>query len=210
MTPATTARTLARCTPGPLRRSWVSTSGTWSRIRIATYEGRYYFDEWDKALRVRGLVKQQRELYRQAARLSRAAGGLRVGAAGGYASGQFRRRPGRLVDQQLSQNRAAVSADRLSGSASAVRSGAAVCRVSTLPEELPLLEVTAKRSLRTNRRHCKELRVSTTAEEKFDHDSVVHLLNPTRDAQTAPDSVPITWPTSTMIDQKVGQILDGA
>ncbi len=28
-------------------------------------EGRYYFDEWDKALRIRGEVKQQRELYRQ-------------------------------------------------------------------------------------------------------------------------------------------------
>ena len=28
-------------------------------------EGRYYFDEWDKALRARGLVKQQREMYRQ-------------------------------------------------------------------------------------------------------------------------------------------------
>ncbi len=28
-------------------------------------EGRYYFDEWDKALQARGYVKQQRELYRQ-------------------------------------------------------------------------------------------------------------------------------------------------
>ncbi len=28
-------------------------------------EGRYYYDEWDKALRARGLVKQQRELYRK-------------------------------------------------------------------------------------------------------------------------------------------------
>ncbi len=28
-------------------------------------EGRYYFDEWDKALQARGLIKQQRELYRQ-------------------------------------------------------------------------------------------------------------------------------------------------
>jgi arylsulfatase A-like enzyme len=28
-------------------------------------EGRYYFDEWDKAMHARGLVKQQRELYRQ-------------------------------------------------------------------------------------------------------------------------------------------------
>jgi arylsulfatase len=28
-------------------------------------EERWYFDEWDKALKVRGLVKQQRELYRQ-------------------------------------------------------------------------------------------------------------------------------------------------
>lgn len=30
-------------------------------------EERYYFDEWDKALKARGLVKQQRELYRQRA-----------------------------------------------------------------------------------------------------------------------------------------------
>ena len=30
-------------------------------------EGRYYFDEWDRALRYRGLVKQQRELYRKRA-----------------------------------------------------------------------------------------------------------------------------------------------
>ena len=28
-------------------------------------EGRYFFDEWDKALRARGKVKQQRELYRK-------------------------------------------------------------------------------------------------------------------------------------------------
>ena len=28
-------------------------------------EERYYFDEWDKALRARGIVKQQREFYRQ-------------------------------------------------------------------------------------------------------------------------------------------------
>ena len=28
-------------------------------------QGRYYFDEWDKALQARGLIKQQRELYRQ-------------------------------------------------------------------------------------------------------------------------------------------------
>jgi arylsulfatase len=28
-------------------------------------EGRYFFDEWDKGLRARGLIKQQRELYRQ-------------------------------------------------------------------------------------------------------------------------------------------------
>ena len=28
-------------------------------------EERYYFDEWDKGLRARGLVKQQREIYRK-------------------------------------------------------------------------------------------------------------------------------------------------
>ena len=30
-------------------------------------EGRYYFDEWDKALAARGLIKQQRESYRERA-----------------------------------------------------------------------------------------------------------------------------------------------
>lgn len=29
------------------------------------YEGRYYFDEWDKALAAQGMVKQRREWYRQ-------------------------------------------------------------------------------------------------------------------------------------------------
>ena len=30
-------------------------------------EGRYYFDEWDKGMQAHGLIKQQRELYRQQA-----------------------------------------------------------------------------------------------------------------------------------------------
>jgi len=37
-------------------------------------EGRYFFDEWDKALAARGLVKQQRELYRQRDDYGRALG----------------------------------------------------------------------------------------------------------------------------------------
>ena len=37
-------------------------------------EERYYFDEWDKALKARGLVKQQRELYRKRADYKEALG----------------------------------------------------------------------------------------------------------------------------------------
>lgn len=37
-------------------------------------EGRYFFDEWDKALRFRGLVKQQREQYRKRADYHQALG----------------------------------------------------------------------------------------------------------------------------------------
>ena len=36
----------------------------WSKTKDRYLEGRYFFDEWDKALRFRGLVKQQREQYR--------------------------------------------------------------------------------------------------------------------------------------------------
>ena len=56
---------LEKCTPGPTTHQWVLTNDMSSRIKIATSKRGWYFDEWDKALRARGLVKQQRELYRQ-------------------------------------------------------------------------------------------------------------------------------------------------
>ncbi|GIT28968.1 MAG: hypothetical protein Ct9H300mP1_10140 [Planctomycetaceae bacterium] len=62
----TAASTSARCTPTP------TTPPGLSRTLRCREQGpvprrRYYYDEWDKALHARGLVKQQRELYRQRA-----------------------------------------------------------------------------------------------------------------------------------------------
>ena len=87
-------------------------------------EGRYYFDEWDKALAARGHVKQQRELYRQRGGLQRAHGRLQLGFAGGFAIGQFHRRFGAMVAAQPSADPAALPANRLSWSASTLRSHA--------------------------------------------------------------------------------------
>ena len=65
-------------------------------------DGRYYFDEWDKALAARGLVKQQRELYRQRADYREAMGAFTWGLAGRHAQRQLRGRPGPLVAGHLS------------------------------------------------------------------------------------------------------------
>ena len=83
-------------------------------------EGRYFFDRWDLALQAQGLVKQQRELYRQRARLSRAAGRLRVGTARAHPFRHVRGRPGDLVAPHQAPDPAALLADRLPRAAPAV------------------------------------------------------------------------------------------
>ena len=62
-------------------------------------EGRYFFDEWDKALRFRGLVKQQRELYRKRDDYRSALGAFDWELPEDTHPDMFRRRHGDVVDR---------------------------------------------------------------------------------------------------------------
>ena len=76
-------------------------------------EGRYYFDEWDKALQARGLVKQQRALYRKREDYAERMGAFSWDLPPETHSDNFRRRAGAVVAANLSQSRTALPADRL-------------------------------------------------------------------------------------------------
>ena len=164
-------------------------------------EGRYYFDEWDKALRARGLVKQQRVLYRQ-----RADYGDSLGAfdwelpedmhsdmfVGDFATWWIRNKPkpdGPLFLQvgfpgphppydptpHYSQN--------------------------YLDKDMPIQAV-SEEEIAGQPPPFHEMRVHNS---EVDHDSVIHLLNPTpqqRHRQRAYYMANVS-----MIDDKVGELL---
>ena len=165
-------------------------------------EGRWFFDEWDKALKARGLVKQQRELYRQ-----RPDYHDRLGAfewelpeelhsdmfVGDTAVWWLRTRP--KLDQplflQIGFPGPQPPYDPIPRYAEPY-----------MQKELPLLEVT-QQELDSQPEPFKKLRIHNT---EVDHDSVVHKLNPTpheRHRQRAYYLANVT-----MIDEKIGQIMD--
>ena len=164
-------------------------------------EGRYYFDEWDKALRFRGLIKQQRELYRKLPDYNE-----RLGA----------------FDWELPED---THPDTFVGDM-------ALWWIETFPKteplfleigfpgphppydpvpryaepylkkDLPLLEVTQE-ELDAQPPPLKALRVHNT---EVDHDSVVHLLEPTEEQRQLQRAYYLA--NMTMIDEKVGQIME--
>ncbi|MEC7564336.1 MAG: sulfatase-like hydrolase/transferase [Planctomycetota bacterium] len=166
-------------------------------------EGRYYFDEWDKALRFRGLIKQQREQYRQLP--------------------DYRERLG-AFDWELPED---THPDNFVGDMACWWLDAhphtdpnplflqigfpgphppydPVKRYAEpyLSKEFPLYEVT-RQELELQPPPFQELRDHNS---KIDHDSVIMPLNPTteqRHKQRAYYCANVT-----MIDEKVGQILD--
>ena len=164
-------------------------------------EGRYYFDEWDKALRFRGLIKQQRELYRKLPDYNE-----RLGA----------------FDWELPED---THPDTFVGDM-------ALWWIETFPKteplfleigfpgphppydpvpryaepylkkDLPLLEVTQEER-EAQPPPLKALRVHNT---EVDHDSVVHLLEPTEEQRRLQRAYYLA--NMTMIDEKVGQIME--
>lgn len=164
-------------------------------------ENRYYFDEWDKALAAQGMVKQQREFYRQREDYDERLGAFEWelppdtqsdNFVGNLAAWWIRHKPapehplfmeigfpGPHPPYDPTPDYAAPYMDR----------------------ELPLPHVTEEElanqppPFQAMRHHNAEV----------DHDSVVHLLNPTREQLQRQRAYYLA--NVTMIDEKVGEIL---
>ncbi|MEZ6114308.1 MAG: sulfatase-like hydrolase/transferase [Pirellulaceae bacterium] len=163
-------------------------------------EGRYYFDEWDKALRFRGLVKQQRELYRQRPDYSQRLGAFEwelpedthpdvfVGDLATWWINSFPKTQPLFL--QIGFPGPHPPYDPIPRYAEPY-----------LRKDLPLLPVTQE-ELDNQPPPLKGLRVHNT---QVDHDSVVHLLDPTPEQRHLQRAYYLA--NVTMIDEKVGEIL---
>jgi arylsulfatase len=164
-------------------------------------ENRYYFDEWDKGLRARDLVKQQRELYRQRPDYRERLGAFEWELPEETHSDMFvgdmatwwletKPKPDQPLFLQIGFPGPHPPYDSVFRYAKPY-----------LERDLPLLEVTEAElasqppPFQAMRRHNAEV----------DHDSVVHLLNPTREQRLRQRAYYLA--NVTMIDEKIGQIL---
>ena len=163
-------------------------------------EARYFQDEWDKALRFRGLVKQQRELYRQRPDYRQRLGAFEWNLpeeahpdmfVGDHAAWWIRNMP--------QQERLFLQV----GFPGPHPPYDPVPRYAEpyLNKDLPLLEVTQE-ELDAQPPAFKELRAHNC---EIDHDSVVHQMEPTREQRHRQRAYYLA--NVTMIDEKVGQIM---
>lgn len=137
-------------------------------------EERYYFDEWDKALRARGLVKQQRELYRQLPDYRERLGAFEWLLPEDMHSDMF---VGGMACWWLKSYPRTEPLFLEIGFPGPHPPYDPTPRFAEkyMQREFPLLEVTEE-ELRSQPSAFKQLREHNT---RVDHDSVVHLLNPT-------------------------------
>ena len=164
-------------------------------------EGRYYFDEWDKALRTRGQVKQQRVLYRQRADYADSLGAFDWELSedlhsdmfvGDFATWWVRNKPkpdGPLFLQVgfPGPHPPYDPTPRFSR--------------DYLDKDLPIQEVTGE-ELAGQPPPFHEMRVHNS---EVDHDSVVHLLEPTPEQRQRQRAYYMA--NVSMIDEKVGELL---
>jgi len=164
-------------------------------------EGRYYFDEWDKGLRARGLVKQQRERYRQRPDYQERLGAFEWELPEDTHSDMFvgdmarwwietKPKPDQPLFLQIGFPGPHPPYDPTPRYAEPY-----------LKRDLPLPNVTEV-ELANQPPPFKAMRQHNA---EVDHDSVVHLLNPTRAQQHRQRAYYLA--NVTMIDEKVGQIL---
>ncbi len=164
-------------------------------------EARYFFDEWDKALKARGLVKQQRELYRKRSDYNERWGAFEWELPEDMHSDMFvgdtavwwlknKPRPRQPLFLQIGFPGPHPPYDPINRYASPY-----------LNRELPLPRVTVD-DLADQPAPLKALREHNM---KFDHDSVVHLPNPSREQYQRLWAYYLA--NITMIDEKIGLVL---
>lgn len=164
-------------------------------------EGRYYFDEWDKALQAQGLIKQQRELYRQLPDYNESLGAFEWKLpehthpdifVGDMARWWIRTYPKtEPLFLQIGFPGPHPPYDPIPRYAEPY-----------MDRDLPLMEVTQE-ELDSQPPAYKELRVHNV---EIDHDSVVHQLEPTQEQRHRQRAYYMA--NVTMIDEKVGEIME--
>lgn len=164
-------------------------------------EERYYFDEWDKALRARGLVKQQRELYRQRDDYREALGAFDWELPEDLHSDMFVGEMAKWWIDSYPQTQPLFLQIGFPGPHPPYDPTPEYA-ARYLDKDLPLLEVT-QAELDDQPAALKELR---THNNEIDHDSVVLDLNPTEAQRHRQRAYYLA--NVTMIDQKVGEILE--
>mgnify|MGYP005844473077 CR=1 FL=1 len=164
-------------------------------------EGRYYFDEWDKALAANGLVKQQRTLYRKRADYDERLGAFEWELpehlhsdmfVGDFACWWLKAKP--KFQQPLFMQ---IGFPGPHPPYDPTPEYAAPYLAKTLPLPQVSEEELANQPppFRAMRRHNAEV----------DHDSVVHLLNPTKAQLHRQRAYYLA--NVTMIDRKIGELL---
>jgi arylsulfatase len=163
-------------------------------------EGRYYFDEWDKALRFRGLIKQQRELYRKLPDYRERLGAFDWELPEDAHPDNF---VGDLASWWIESFPKTEPLFLEIGFPGPHPPYDPVPRYAQpyLKKELPLLEVT-QAELDNQPPPLRELRLHN---HQVDHDSVVLDLDPTREQRHRQRAYYLA--NVTMIDEKVGQIM---
>lgn len=164
-------------------------------------EGRYFFDEWDKALRFRGLVKQQRVLYRKRSDYDQSLGAFDWelpedthpdNFVGDMATWWIKTYPKtEPLFLQIGFPGPHPPYDPVPSASKPY-----------MEKDLPLLDVSAD-EMQSLPPGLKELR---THNRDIDHDSVVMPLDPTREQRHRQRAYYLA--NVTMIDQKVGEIID--
>lgn len=164
-------------------------------------EGRYYFDEWDKALRFRGLIKQQRELYRQRDDYRDRLGAFEWELPEDAHPDMF---VGDMATWWINSYPKTEPLFLQIGFPGPHPPYDPIPRYAEpyLKKELPLLKVTQE-ELDNQPPAFKELRQHN---QEIDHDSVVLELNPTEQQRHLQRAYYLA--NVTMIDEKVGEIID--
>lgn len=164
-------------------------------------EGRYFFDEWDRALRYRGLVKQQREQYRQRDDYASALGAFDWQLPDDTHPDMF---VGDMAKWWIESKPLIKPLFLQIGFPGPHPPYDPLPRYSEpyLEKELPLLSVT-QAELDAQPAALKELRQHN---HDIDHDSVIMSLNPSRAQRHRQRAYYLA--NVTMIDEKVGQVIN--
>ena len=163
-------------------------------------EGRYYFDEWDKGMRARGLVKQQRELYRKRSDYEDRLGAFEWELPEDMHSDVF---VGNMAKWWIENYPRTEPLFMQIGFPGPHPPYDPIPRYAEpyLKRELPLPEIT-EAELASQPPPFSAMRQHNT---EVDHDSIVHLLNPTREQLHRQRAYYLA--NVAMIDEKIGEIV---